>query len=58
MALIFGWAHIPFHSKKIFWLTLGLGIMLSSIYVIFPNYMLVTILHGIVWVTALNFKII
>jgi len=58
MSLIFGFAHIPFHSWKIFWLTLGMGIGISSIYVFFPNFFLVTILHGIVWITAHYFKII
>ena len=58
MSFIFGFAHIPFHSWKIFWLTLGLGVGLTSIYVFFPNFYLVTILHSIIWVTAHYFKII
>jgi|TARA_Y100000310_G_C20688983_1_gene820967 hypothetical protein len=58
MSFLFGYAHIPFHSWKIFWLTLGLGVGLSSIYVFFPNFYLVSILHGIIWITAHYFKII
>ena len=58
MSFLFGFAHIPFHSWKIFWLTLGMGVGLSAIYVLFPNFYLVTILHGIIWITAHYFKII
>jgi hypothetical protein len=58
MSFLFGFAHIPFHSWKIFALTLVLGTGISAIYVFFPNFYLVTILHGIVWITAHFFKII
>ena len=58
MSFFFGFAHIPFHSWKIFGLTLCLGIGLTTIYVLFPNFILVSILHGIIWITAHYFKII
>jgi len=58
MSFLFGFAHIPFHSWKIFLLTLGLGVGLSAVYVFFPNLILVSILHGIIWITAHYFKII
>jgi len=58
MSFIFSFAHISFRSWKIVWLTLGMGIMLSTVYVIFPNIFLVTIAHGIFWLVAQHYKII
>ena len=58
MSFLFGFAHIPLHSWKIFWLTFGMGVGICSIYVFFPNFYLVTILHGIVWITGHYFKVI
>jgi hypothetical protein len=58
MAFIFGFAHIPFHSWKVFGLTFGMGVGLSVIYVLFPNFYLVSILHGIIWITGHYFKIV
>ncbi|MFH1450541.1 MAG: CPBP family glutamic-type intramembrane protease [archaeon] len=58
MAFLFGFAHIPFHSSKIFWLTLFLGFGLSGIYVFMPNIYLVSITHAIIWIAAQHFKVI
>ena len=58
MTILFGFAHVPFRSAKIFGMTTMLGFILSGVYVFLPNFFLVTILHMVVWVTGVHFKII